>query len=106
MFRRTNCTVHTFDCTVPAATAPPAAISTRVFFHRLCIGADSRVVPGVGLHVESAELVVPRLAATSLRSDQTLKFPLHAQRQLTTKRLNSEIAVIPECSPRQLPSSL
>ena len=66
MFRRTNCTVHTFDCTVPAATAPPAAISTRVFFHRLCIGADSRVVPGVGLYVESADLVVPRLAATSL----------------------------------------
>jgi len=64
VFRRTNCTVHTFDCTVPAATAPPAAISTRVFFHRLCIGADSRVVPGVGTFVAWPALLV-RIGASA-----------------------------------------
>lgn len=45
---RTRCTVHTFDCTVPASTAPPSSIRERVRFHRQCIGATSRNVSGVG----------------------------------------------------------
>ena len=46
--RKTRCTVHTFDCTVPASTVPPSSIRERVHFHRQCIGATSRNVPGVG----------------------------------------------------------
>ena len=46
--RKTRCTVHTFDCTVPASTVPPTSLRGRVHFHRQCIGATNRIVPRVG----------------------------------------------------------
>ena len=33
-----SCLIHTFDCTVPDDSQPPAQISARTTFHRICIG--------------------------------------------------------------------
>lgn len=38
VYRKTNCSVHVFDCTVPESVTAPAAIASRVHFYRYCIG--------------------------------------------------------------------
>jgi hypothetical protein len=43
---KTNCTVYTFDCTVPEHTAPPLEIRDRVKFHPQCIAAREGVING------------------------------------------------------------
>ena len=35
---RTNCSVHTFDCTISNTTLPPESIRDRVTFHHVCLG--------------------------------------------------------------------
>ena len=38
VFRRTQCVIHVYDCTVPLGTEPPNEIKSRTIFHRSCIG--------------------------------------------------------------------
>jgi hypothetical protein len=42
-----NCQIHTFDCTVPQGSAPPAPIASRTTLHRVCIGSTDTTANGL-----------------------------------------------------------
>jgi hypothetical protein len=63
-----SCITHTFDCTVKDSARPPAAIASRTFLHRACIGeTDATAADGK---------VLLSLSLSSLRPSPSLPFYL------------------------------
>jgi hypothetical protein len=63
-----GCIIHTFDCTVKDSARPPAAIASRTFLHRACIGeTDATAADGK---------VLLSLSLSSLRPSPSLPFYL------------------------------
>ena len=44
VYRHTPCRIETFDCTIPATTAPPTNLASRMRFHHACASGTTHVV--------------------------------------------------------------
>jgi Methyltransferase domain len=63
IFRRTNCTIETFDCTVNVTLQPPHSIRSRTRLHRVCLGRSDEVSNGNRFVTWSSLLALVGMAA-------------------------------------------
>lgn len=46
IYRKTNCSIETFDCTVARNVQPPSEIRSRTRLHHVCVGGGDEVING------------------------------------------------------------
>ena len=46
IYKYTNCSIETFDCTLRPTIQPPAEISSRTTLHHVCLGSKDEVING------------------------------------------------------------